>query len=276
MRAFACDLDRTLIAADYVLRPRTRAALAAARAQGIDVIVVTGRMFQAVRPYLTGPEPVVCYQGAMVADPTSGEILRHVPIPLELAREAISAIEDAGFGLNCYVDDELYVERVTRESEQYASFQHIELHVVGPLLEWLESDPTKLVVVGDPAALDDLGAQLRERFRDRLFIAKSLPFFLEFAHPDVSKGAGLEFVAQRVGFTRADTVAFGDGENDFELLDWADYSVAVANAHPQVIARADFIAPSAADEGVAQVLEAFLASPAGAGSRRAKPGSAPA
>jgi len=255
----ATDLDRTLIAEDYVLRPRTRAALDAVREQGTDVIVVTGRMFQSARRYLTGPEPVVCYQGALVADPVSGEFLLHVPIPVDLAREAIAAVQDSGHGLNCYVDDELYVAAVTPEAGRYASFQHIELHVVGPLLDWLQRPPTKLVVVGDPKALDVLGAELRARFDGRLFIAKSLPFFLELAHPDVSKGTGLQFVADRLGFTREQTIAFGDGENDLELVDWAGYSIAVGNAHPVVKARAELIAPSAEEEGVAQVLEAFLA-----------------
>jgi Cof subfamily protein (haloacid dehalogenase superfamily) len=252
-----------LIAEDYVLHARTRAALAAARTRCIDVVIVTGRMFQAVRPYLTGPEPVVCYQGAAVVDPTTGVFLSHVSIPLPLAREAIDAIERAGFGLNCYVDDELYVAKVTPEAERYASFQHIQLHVVGSLLDWLEREPTKLVVVGDPDALDVLGAQLREHFRNRLFIAKSLPYFLEFANPEVSKGSGLAYVAERIGFTSGDTVAFGDGENDRELLDWAGYGVAVANAHEEILARADFVCPSAQDQGVAQVIEALLASPVG-------------
>jgi Cof subfamily protein (haloacid dehalogenase superfamily) len=242
-----------------VLRPRTRAALAAARECGLHVIVVTGRMFQAVRRYLTGPEPVVCYQGAVVADPATGEFLRHIPIPLELAREGIEAIQTAGYGLNCYVDDELYVARLTPEAERYASFQLIELHIVGPLLDWLERPPTKLVVVGAPDRLDELGADLRAQFDGRLFIAKSLPFFLELAHPDVSKGSGLQFVADRLGFTPAGTVAFGDGENDLELIDWAGYAVAVENAHPVVKARANFVCPSAEEEGVAQVIEAFLA-----------------
>jgi Cof subfamily protein (haloacid dehalogenase superfamily) len=223
------------------------------------VIVVTGRMFQAVRPYLTGPEPVVCYQGAVIADPATGGFLRHIPIPLELAREAIGAIQDAGYGLNCYVDDELYIAEVTSEAARYASFQEIELHVVGPLLAWLAKPPTKLVVVGDPQRLDELGASLRARFDGRLFIAKSLPFFLEFAHPDVSKGSGLQFVADRLGFTPDETVAFGDGENDLELVDWAGYAVAVENAHPLVKARANFVCPSVEEEGVAQVIEAFLA-----------------
>jgi Cof subfamily protein (haloacid dehalogenase superfamily) len=247
-----------LIGKDLVLRPRTLAALDAARARGINVIVVTGRMYQSVRPYLTGPEPVVCYQGAVVADPLTGEFLRHVPIPLDLARETIAALESAGFGMNCYVDDELYVARVTPEAERYARFQNIELHEVGPLLEWLERPPTKLVVVGDEHQLDALGMQMRAHFGRRLFIAKSLPIFLEFAHPEVSKGTGLQFVADRIGITPAQTVAFGDGENDLELLEWAGYAVAVENADEAVKARANLIAPSVEEEGVAQVIEAFL------------------
>ncbi len=242
-----------------MLEPRTRAALDAARARDIRVFVVTGRMFQSVRPYLTGPEPVVCYQGAVVADPATAEFLRHVPIPLEPAREAISFIQAEGHGLNCYVDDELYVARVTPEAQQYAAFQHIDVHEVGPLLAWLERPPTKLVVVGEESALDALGERARQHFGARLFIAKSLPIFLEFAHPEVSKGAGLQFVADRFGLDPATTVAFGDGENDLELLDWAGYAVAVENAHDSVKARANFVCPSADDEGVAQVLEAFLA-----------------
>ena len=51
MRAFACDLDRTLIWKDAELRPRTRTAIAAARDAGIHTILVTGRMFRSVRPY---------------------------------------------------------------------------------------------------------------------------------------------------------------------------------------------------------------------------------
>jgi Cof subfamily protein (haloacid dehalogenase superfamily) len=242
-----------------VLRPRTRAALDAVRSRGAHVILVTGRMYRSARRYLTGPEPVVCYQGALVADPTSGEFLLHVPIPVELAREAIAAVQDSGHGLNCYVDDELYVAEVTPEAETYAAFQHLELRVVGPLLAWLERPPTKLVVVGDPERLDGLGAKLRAHFGRRLFIAKSLPLFLELAHPDVSKGSGLQFVADRLGFTREQTIAFGDGENDLQLIDWARYSVAVGNAHPVVKARANLICPPAEEEGVAQVLEAFLA-----------------
>ena len=261
MAAFAVDLDRTLIAQDAVLRPHTREAIGRARAAGIHVIVVTGRMFRGVRPYLAQAgldDPVVCYQGAVVADPVSGEFLRHVPMPRAVALEAIGAVVDAGFHVNCYVDDELYVEVVTPEARAYADFQGLEIHEVGPLDDWLRADPTKIVAVGDPDALDLLEDELKPRFAGRLFVSKSLPHFLEFAHPAVSKGAGLGFVADLLGFTAEETVGCGDGENDRELLDWAGFAVAVANAHPEILSRADLVVPDVEHEGVAQLLDAFV------------------
>jgi Cof subfamily protein (haloacid dehalogenase superfamily) len=225
-------------------------------------VLVTGRMFRSVRPYALEAgldDPVVCYQGAVVADPVSGRWLRHVPIPLEVAREAIATLNDEGFGLNCYVDDELYVAEVTPQARRYADFQQLELHPVGNLLEWLDKPPTKLVVIDDPTVLDELKQRMVARFEGRLYVSKSLPYFLEFASPDVTKAAGLDFLAEHVGFTHERTVAFGDGENDIELVDWAGYGVAVANADERVKKVADFVCPSVDDEGVAQVLEAFLA-----------------
>jgi Cof subfamily protein (haloacid dehalogenase superfamily) len=256
----ATDLDRTLITEDVLLRPRTVAAVQAAEAAGLRVIVATGRMVQSTRRVIAPlglPEPMVCYQGAVVAA-ADGRVLLHAPIELELAREAIAAVEAAGFPPNVYVEDELYVSRVTPESQRYADFQEIEIHEVGSLEAWLIAPATKLVCIGDPDELDGLGEALRERFAGRLWISKSLPYFLELAADGVSKGSGLEFLARRLGFSAQETVAFGDGENDVELLEWAGYAIAVDNAHERIKALADWVCPSVEDEGVASVIEALL------------------
>jgi len=73
-------------------------ALRDARDAGLHVIVVTGRMVQSVRRFLEPAElhePVICYQGAVVAD-ADGKWLRHEPIPLELAKEALAALKEEG------------------------------------------------------------------------------------------------------------------------------------------------------------------------------------
>ncbi len=242
-----------------MIRPRTLAAMQRAQAAGLRVIVCTGRMVQSAQRVLepaASAEPLVCYQGAAVVDPDGSWIL-HEPIELPLAREVIGAVESAGFGLNVYVADELYVAEVTPEAEQYSTFQRIPLHVVGDLRSWLERPPTKLVCIGDPLALDELAEKMREQFAGRLFVTKSLPFFLEFASEGVSKSSALAFLAARLGFAQEQTVTIGDGENDLDLVAWG-YGVAVGNADERVKAVSRFVCPPVGEEGVAQVLEALL------------------
>jgi Cof subfamily protein (haloacid dehalogenase superfamily) len=264
VRLIACDLDGTLLAADLVIRERTAVAIAAARAAGVRVVVVTGRMFQSALPYALAAgidDPIVCYQGAAVVDLETRTFLRHEPIPVPVAREVIAAVQETGYTLNAYVDDELYVASVTPAAERYARFQRLEIHPVGDLLAWLAAPPTKLVAVGEPPEMDALKVAMKARFDSRLHISKSLPIFLEFSRKGITKGSGLAFLAERLGIARERVVAFGDAENDVELLEWAGYGVAVANADESVRAVADLVCPSAEEEGVAQVIEAYLARP---------------
>jgi Cof subfamily protein (haloacid dehalogenase superfamily) len=249
---------------DGVVQERTIETVRRAEAAGLHVIVVTGRMVQSVRRFLEPvglDEPVICYQGAVVAD-ADGKWLRHEPIPLELAREALVELQREGYDPNVYVDDELYVGAATQAAVDYAGFQDLTIHEVGDTLAWLSEPPTKLVAVGDPDALDGVEQRLKQHFGKRLYISKSLPYFLELAAAGVTKGAGLDFLSEHMGFTREETVAFGDGENDVELVEWAGYGVAVENAHARVKAVADWVCPPASEQGVAQVLDAYLDSTA--------------
>ena len=268
MAAIACDLDRTLIGQDGVLGERTRIAIAAARAAGIAVFIVTGRMFASARPYaleagLDGP--VVCYQGALVADARSGETLHHAPIPVGLAREAIESIIAEGYSPNVYIDDVMYVSEHTDYTRRYSTFQHIPVEAVGDLVAFLEQAPTKLVLVADPEELGPVEVKLRAHFADRMFVARSLPHFLEFAAHGVTKGSGLTFVTDHVGVALAETVAFGDGENDVELLETAAFGIAVGDAHPRLGPVSDWTCAGPEVEGVATVIEALLAAGAGPG-----------
>jgi Cof subfamily protein (haloacid dehalogenase superfamily) len=218
-------------------------------------------MFRSVAPYLELAgihDPVVCYQGAAVVDPRDGTFLLHQPLPLPVARDAIAALDELGHPPNVYVDDELFVARETDYSRAYASFQHLPVTEVGDLLAWLDRPPTKLVAVGEPDALPALRLELRERLGDRAFLTTSLPYLLEVGNPDVSKGSGLTFVRERLGVAGEGVVAFGDGENDIELLEEAAFGLAVGEAHPRLRAAADAVCPGPEDEGVATVIEAYL------------------
>jgi len=218
-------------------------------------------MFRSIRPYLEEAgiaEPVVCYQGAAVVDPPSGTFLLHEPIPLETAREAIACLTKLGHSPNCYVDDRLYVERHTEYSRMYAEFQHLPVEEVGDLAAWLERPPTKLVAVADPADVPELREALVASLGDRLFLTTSLPYLLELGNPAVSKGTGIAFVAERLGLSLDHVVSFGDGENDIELIEEVAFGIAVEDANPLLLERADWVCPTADDEGVATVIDAYL------------------
>jgi Cof subfamily protein (haloacid dehalogenase superfamily) len=261
VQAFACDLDGTLIGRDGVLRPRTRAAIARSQAIEIPVLVATGRMFRSVEPYLADAgirEPVVCYQGAAVVDPRTREFLLHEPLELEVAREAIATLVQLGFSPNVYVDDELFVAHETEYSRAYSVFQRLPVTEVGDLLAWLDRPPTKLVQVADPPVLAELRPTLERRLDGRVFLTTSLPYMLELGNPSVTKGSGIAFVATMLGLDVAHVVAFGDGENDVELLDVAGLGVAVESGHPRLLAIADMTCAGPEEEGVASVMEAVL------------------
>lgn len=231
----------------------------------MPVLLATGRMFRSVRRYAGEAgveEPVVCYQGAAVVDPRSGEFLLHEPLELDLAREVIAALAELGCSPNVYVDDELFVARESEASRAYTSFQHLPVTEVGDLLAWLDRPPTKLVAVAEPAVLARIRGELEPRFGDRLHITTSLPYMLELGPPGVTKGSGIAFVAAQLTVELEHVVAFGDGENDVELLVEAGYGVAVDGAHPRLAAVADMTCPGPEDEGVATVIDAVLDSQA--------------
>ena len=261
VRAVAMDLDHTILPDSLEFSQTLVNAVGRVRAAGIEAIIATGRMFASTRPYaleLGITAPVICYQGALVADPTTGDWLLHRPIDVPTALEVIHAVRPEGFHMNVYVDDQLVVEKPTPEARTYAEHARLEMHVVGDFDRWLTRPTTKIVIVGEPEPLDDLDRRLRERFGDHLFIAKSLPIFLEVASPGVSKGMALRFVCERLGIDPQATVAFGDGANDVELLETAGIGVAMADADPALLEIADWTVPPVAEDGVAGFLELLV------------------
>jgi Cof subfamily protein (haloacid dehalogenase superfamily) len=243
------------------------AAIAAAEACGIRVILATGRMFQSARKIaamLDVHGPIICYQGGLVGDADTGEVLLHRPLEVPLAREILQALGPHARTTNAYVDDLLYVTEANPEAVRYAEIAGVEMHVVGDLASWLERPTTKLVTVGDPSWLDPLRDEMQARFGDRAFVAKSLPIFLEFAAPEVSKSAAMRFLGERLGFSSEQCVAFGDGENDRDLLAWAGLGVCVANASETLRDEADWVVPAVTEDGVARFLEQVVAARTGA------------
>ena len=77
---------------------------------------------------------------------------------------------------------------------------------------------------------------------------------LEFNIASANKGNSLRRFAEHLGFTLANCMAFGDGLNDLSMVEAAGTGVAMANAHPDVLAAADVVTASNDEDGVAKTL----------------------
>lgn len=261
-RLIATDLDGTLFGRDLTVSDRNKRALALAHAAGVHVVMATGRMFRSTLPYAREcgvQTPLITYQGALIRDHQTHEDIWHHTIPTPLAQEALLALVETGLHVNVYVNDELLIERQTAESELYCSVSRIEPRIVPSLAEALATEPTKIVAIGTVDGISRWVPALQERFGPRLYITESIPIFLEIAHPAICKSVALRHVAERLGIQREEIVAFGDGVNDLDMLEYSGLGVAMGNAPDRVKAIADRVAPSVAQDGVAQVIEELLA-----------------
>lgn len=258
LQAAFLDLDGTVLH-DARPIPGATEAIARLQATGVRCVIATGRMLtsaRAVAEQLGISSPVVCYQGAMVGS-AEGEILRHDPLDIPTARDLLLAIEAAGYDPVAFIDEHVYVAWESETARTYSRNAGVGYRVVGELAHWLPAPVTKLVTWGEPDEMSALRDALLPRFGDRAFIAKSLPYYLEMAAPGISKATGAGYVCELLDLDPARCIAFGDGENDIELLDWAGYGVAVAEGFEPLQLHADWTCPPLREQGVPRVLDAI-------------------
>jgi hypothetical protein len=246
----AADLDGTLIGRDLSWADGTPEALAGLRAAGVPTVVCTGRMFQSVRRVAVrlgvAVGPVICYQGALVADLDGGAWWRHVRMDGAVAAEVVRHVKAMGRQLNAYIDDELYVEQVTAWARRYAEHVEVGIGTVPDLAaEVVARPPTKLVLVTSGSDVEQILPGLQERWRGRLYVVRSQPEYIEFVDAAVSKSGALAWLCERLGVARERVVTLGDGMNDVDMLEWAGLGVAVEEAAGPVRAAADIVVPRA-------------------------------
>ena len=89
-------------------------------------------------------------------------------------------------------------------------------------------------------------------------MTSSLPWNLELNAAGITKGSGLRNLCQYLGIEAEETMAFGDGENDWPMLEAAGIGVAMENGAPFLKERADRIAASNREEGVAEAIRRWV------------------
>lgn len=252
----ATDLDGTLLRSDLTVSPRSRRALAAARAHGARHLVVTGRQVAACDGLLSGlgyHGVAICGQGAQLYDTDSGRLLWSTTLDRDMARSVVDRVQAELGPLRVGVATAGCDGHVRIPPGFYRS-PGADCEVVAPDRLWAE--PIEKVFLRHPwldaPALAHVVARLAG---GAVTTTHSQPSVVELLPPEVSKGHGLALAAELLGFAPAETIAFGDMPNDIPMFAWAGYAVAMGNADARVRAAADEIGPSNDDDGVAAVLE---------------------
>jgi len=260
-KLIAVDLDDTLLNDKLQISSRTRHALQKAVELGSVVTIATGRMYRSAAPIARdlGIEiPIITYQGALVKNACSGEVLIHRPVPLGLARTVLAEGYQKKVHMNVYLDDTLYVDSISPEGMRYAELAGVEMFPVGNLLEFVRRDPAKILYIAAPRVLDRLREEMREALGDRLYITKSKPNYLEFMHPEATKGHALRALAEKFGISRDEIMALGDSYNDLDMLRFAGMGIAMGNAPAEVKREADYVTGTNNNDGVAEAIEKFV------------------
>ena len=203
--------------------------------------------------------PLVTFQGAVVAEPESGDVLWSRTLTPEMANAALDALSDWPTEVAAYLGNNVYVNKSTPWADGYAERNPGSVHVVEDLRGLADMSLCRLVAVGDEDDVAALHSDLVTTFDSALHITRSLPWLCEILHPEGGKHKALAWLSSRLGVEREETIAFGNGYNDVHMLDWAGLGVAVDGAVDEVLEVADRVAPTLEEDGVARVLEELLA-----------------
>lgn len=257
----AIDIDDTLITDEKEITEGTKQALAAAVAQGVKVTLATGRMYASAKQLadqLGLNVPIITYQGALVKNAIDGRVLYERTVPEDAAKQIFDYCEANGLHLQTYLDDVLYVKEDNDKARAYAQLSNIP-YTVHPDFRELASKPsTKLLLIDDPARLDEVALELRSLLGAAVHITKSKPHFLEIMHPEGTKGHALTYLAEHFGLELSGAIAIGDSWNDREMLEVAGLGVAMGNAVESLKDIADYVTYGNNEEGVKHVVEKYI------------------
>ena len=251
-RLAAIDLDGTLLGPDKKVSKENAAAVRRLNENGAKVIIASGRRHQNSIRFQRQLElngPIIACQGGLIRDGESGNVIEAHFLPQTVSKEITKEGANAGVRVIYYHLDHLYVaERNNEWIELYESRVGEKTEAL-PDLDRLDGRRAlKIVWYGDPLLLGSVRPRMAERFREKVDLLATEKENLEFMPRGINKATALAKVAAELGVRAEETLAFGDGENDLQMLSWAGAGVAMRHGHPAAIAAARFVSPEARPE----------------------------
>ena len=262
----AFDLDGTVLRRDLRITEATVGALSTLRERGMRIVVATGRRFEGAREHAArlgfeNEDPVICYGGSMVRR-MNGETLLHRTLDRGVSVEVLEWAASRGLHARIFTDSEIVVSPETPAALRHLSLRDkADVEVVPSPAEWLRNggeEPTKLVIVDHPDAIPTWLDEAQRAFSGRLHVTRSLPHYVEVGGLEGAKSSALEFLCERWGIDPSRTLAFGDADNDIDMLCFAGLGVVVGGMTEEVRAAADAVAPPVSEDGVASFVRSLI------------------
>ena len=264
IKCIITDIDQTLTDAEMKLTSRTLEVAGKARAQGIQIVLCSGRPFPGMRDYLEAlglNQRAYCsvgFNGGVLYENGTGTVLRAAFFEPETLREIVAELRrvNVNFHLESPSSIVTGLNPVKHYTVRDSFITNMPLEVAKFEALLKRSDICKIMIADKPETLDSL--VLPERLKTKAKFVRSRPYYLEVVPLTVHKGLGVEAVAARYQLKKAEILGVGDGLNDLELLEASGMKVAMENGADALKQIADVIAPPHDQDGFARLLEALL------------------
>lgn len=263
IKIIASDLDHTLLREDHTLSPKTADLLKRLHQLGIKVVLASGRPVPGLTDLnnqlaLRQPDDFSIYlNGALVLDNYEGISI----LGRTLQAQALIELGQLAFQLKIpveYISTETVYSTTDFGKSNYASFAPATMTFRYIKQAAFKNDKPiyKVGFANTPDVIDAIQASIN--FSD-ISVTRSRREFLEFMPRGVNKAVGLESIVAHLDYSADQVMAFGDEENDIEMLQYAGVSVAVANARNVVKTNAQYVTDSNEEDGVFRFLEKWFA-----------------
>lgn len=276
IKCIAFDLDDTILNSNKTLSERTQTALTEASKKGIALVPVSGRSYttfpQCIRE-LSGAPYAIASNGAAIYDHTTGVRVHEWLLESKDVRSVMRSV--GNFFLEGQLTYEAFIDGIAYASADYIR-QPTRFGVPASAVSYIQQTrhPSRYIIdfIFDNAAkLDSLDLILKEpglfrmiqntirRATENVYITSSVPYRMEISNKNSGKAAGLRYVLDQLGITPEEALAFGDADNDAEMLRFAGIGVATKGASSDCLEAADFVTESGYNEdGAAEFLEKNL------------------
>ena len=258
------DLDDTLLTSDGVVPKEVKDAINRYVDRGGKFCLVTGRMTAGALPICAELNlfgEVITFQGAVISDISTGQILDTISLTTEDAVAIGKYLEERGVYYQTYVRDVFITEKATDYTVLYGRISRAVYEETGiKLSKYIETNkltPPKILLIAPEETIPALKEELRAHFGEKYLINTSKPFLIEIIPRAINKAVAVEKLAKKYNIKREEIICVGDSENDLPMIDYAGLGVVVNNAPSSVKEHADVIAPSNDEYGLAWVIDNY-------------------